>query len=226
MLIFDFDGTVALGDGPILAYARGVAAELGDPDGFGARIDAVLAAQSAESLDGYDAVRRIAEEHGAEPAQLSRAFLASRAALGTADAPVEAPEGLAAFLVEIAPAAERVLVTNSPAIRIVEALASMGLDGLFDRIVTDAGKPAGLAAVLDAIPAAVPVLSIGDIWRNDLAPARERGRDTALVGAYADPAAAPTLRAADTAALLPALRTWLADAQTSVTDSLTTQSEG
>ena len=214
ILVFDFDGTVALGEGPVLAYARRMAAELGEPAGFAELVEAALAAGGEESLDGYDAVRRIAQAHGARDDQLSRAFLASRAELGTERAPIVAPTGLAAFL-EAARAeagAEHVLVTNSPAIRIPEAIEALGLAGLFDRVVTDAGKPAGLGAVLDALAerrADARLLSVGDIWRNDLAPAHERGHATALVGPFADPAATPTFRAADTAAVLPALRSWL-----------------
>lgn len=212
ILLFDFDGTVALGDGPVLAYAQQVADALGDRDGFVDGIRALLALEGDDSLDGYDAVRRAAEARGADAALLSAAYLASRARLGTADAPIVAPTGLAAFLASAGGVAERVLVTNAPDIRIGEALDALGLAGLFDRIVTDARKPAGLGAVLDGLPEGARVLSIGDIWHNDLAPAHARGHATALIAGFADPAAEPTFRAPAFADLVPQLIAWLRSA--------------
>ena len=61
-VVFDFDGTIALGHGPVLAYARHVAALAGDPE----LVDAVCAALprvdagDATYRDGYDAVRQAA----------------------------------------------------------------------------------------------------------------------------------------------------------------------
>ncbi|PRB13669.1 HAD family hydrolase [Microbacterium sp. MYb62] len=207
ILLFDFDGTIALGDGPVLAYAQQVAAALGGDDTFVDVIRAVLTSADDDALDGYDAVRRVAETRGADATLLSTAYLASRAQLGTAEAPIDAPEGLADFLESVD--AERILVTNAPAIRIVEALEALGLHGLFDRIVTGAGKPKGLEAVLAALPADARVLSIGDIWHNDLAPAHARGHATALIGGFSDPNATPTFRAAEFSTLVPQLEAWL-----------------
>jgi FMN phosphatase YigB (HAD superfamily) len=209
ILLFDFDGTIALGDGPVLAYAQHVATALGGDDGFVDGIRSALGHADDAALDGYDAVRRAAEERGADARMLSEAYLASRTRLATADAPIAAPDGLAEFLAETSADAERVLVTNAPPIRIAEALDGLGLAGLFDRIVTDARKPAGLDAVLADLPAEARVLSIGDIWHNDLAPAHARGHATALIGGFADPAATPTYRAAAFAELIPQLRDWL-----------------
>lgn len=207
ILLFDFDGTIALGDGPVLAYAQQVAAALGDDGTFVDGIRAVLNAEGDESLDGYDAVRRAAEARGADARLLSAAYLASRAQLATADAPISAPEGLAAFLTEAD--AERILVTNAPAIRIVDALDALGLTGLFDRIVTDARKPNGWDAVLVGLPADARVLSVGDIWHNDLEPVHARGHATALIGGFPDPRATPTFRAAEFSTLIPQLESWL-----------------
>lgn len=211
ILLFDFDGTIALGDGPVLAYAQHVATALGADDGFVDGIRAALDLADGESLDGYDAVRQAAEARGAGPEMLSAAYLASRAALATPDAPVVAPDGLAEFLTETTADAERVLVTNAPPIRIAEALDDLGLAGLFDRIVTDARKPDGLDAVLAGLPTDARVLSVGDIWHNDLAPAHARGHATALIGGFSDPEATPTYRAATFVELIPQLRAWLRD---------------
>src|SRR6218665_1326599 len=127
ILLFDFDGTIALGHGPVLAYAELIADALGAPDGF---VDGIRAAIDGDSraLDGYDAVRVAAEQEGADAALLSTAYLASRELLATPDAPIAAPAGLADFLREAD--AQRILVTNPPDIRIDEALEALGLGGL------------------------------------------------------------------------------------------------
>lgn len=221
ILIFDFDGTIALGDGPVRAYARAVASELGEPAGFDQALDRAIA--DGGSLDGYDAVRRAAETFGASPEMLGRAYAAGRVLLAGPDAPIEAPAGLAALLAEVD--AERVLVTNAPGVRIPEALEALGLTGLFDRIVTAAGKPDGLAAILDEYGVDARLISIGDIWHNDLAPADARGHATALVGGDAPAGVRPTLHAADTAALIPALRAWISSDLTSAPSRIT-ESEG
>lgn len=216
ILLFDFDGTIALGDGPVLAYARHVATALGASERFVDDVRVALAAAGPDAVDGYDVVRRAADSFGADGAVLSAAYLASRAQLATAAAPVTVPSGLVEFLRTAGPVAERVLVTNAPAVRLPEALEHLGLAGLFDRIVTDARKPAGMEEVLDALPPDARILSIGDMWRNDLAPAHARGHATALIGGFADPAATPTFRAADFATLAPQLEAWLRATDSSV----------
>ncbi|WP_295830717.1 hydrolase [uncultured Microbacterium sp.] len=207
VLIFDFDGTVAVGDGPLLAYARAVAAHTASVDAFVSTVSAHLAAPTGDVIDGYDAVRRLALEAGVDDDALAAAYTLSRTQLGSVDAPVSTAVGLAEFLAHVD--AERLLVTNAPATRLDAALSGMGLAGLFDRVVTDAAKPAGLEALLASLGEGVPVLAIGDVWRNDLAPAHARGFDTALVGGYADAVAAPTFRADTLDELLPALAAWV-----------------
>lgn len=240
-VIFDFDGTVALGDGPVLAYARAVERLADLPAGFSDEIGRRLAAAATtagasdrSTLDAYDLVRISAAGAGVDDEQLAEAYLASRALLGGIEAPVEAPAGLPGFLDTLgALGATRVLVTNAPPMRIESALTALGLHGRFDRIVTDAAKPAGLARLLDELegsaatdlgmagpnsagPAGgIRLLSIGDVWRNDLAPAHERGYATALVGRFADADATPTFRAETIEALYPDLTSWLTTASLS-----------
>ncbi|AMB59689.1 HAD family hydrolase [Microterricola viridarii] len=219
VIVFDFDGTVALGHGPVRAFAREVARRLplDAAERMLAEFDGALAADEAGArestadapLDGYDLVQRTAAAAGADESVLAEAYTASRWLLGTAEAPVAAPRGLAEFLAAAA-SAHRVLVTNAPAIRVRETLEAIGLGDSFDRIITSAGKPDGFARILDELaPEGTAMLSIGDIWHNDLAPARERGHRTALVGRHTPPAAAPDFRAELLEELFPALTSWL-----------------
>ena len=220
-LVFDFDGTVSLGDGPVLRYAHHVAETLlggAARTRFAADVTAGLAdvGRPDGAVDGYALVQRLAARHDVPERLLSAAFLASRAELAGPHAPVIAPAGLGCFLRGLQGRATRVLVTNSPAVRIPEALAALGVAGAFDEVVTGAGKPAGMGAVLDRLdpgPAAgapaARLLSVGDLWVNDLEPAHARGFSTALVGPGASADDRPTFRAATVAGLYGDIRAWL-----------------
>ncbi|GAA4196605.1 HAD family hydrolase [Microbacterium oryzae] len=207
ILVFDFDGTVALGDGPVCSYARHIVAR----DSAVSYEDLISDLERpAGALDGYDLVARRARAAGADASTLDAAYLASRAQLATPESPVCAPRGLDVFLAALRGRARRVLATNAPAIRIDEALAALGLADVFDEVLTDVGKPAGMSGYLDGLPAGARVLSIGDIWVNDLAPAHQRGHATALVGTADVPAtAAPDHRAAGVADLYEVIEAWV-----------------
>lgn len=213
ILIFDFDGTVALGDGPVLAYAHHVAAALDDDGKFVDDIRLALNSDTSDYLDGYDAVRRAGEGRGADSRLLTAAYLASRAQLATEDAPITAAPGLNDFLAEMSASAQRLLVTNAPNIRISDALDSLDLTGCFDNVVTDAHKPAGLETLLAGLPPEARVLSVGDVWHNDLAPAHTHGHTTALVGDSLTPGATPTFRGTTFAELVPQLRAWISSSR-------------
>ncbi|WP_169166744.1 HAD family hydrolase [Cellulomonas taurus] len=226
LLLLDFDGTVAVGDGPVRAYAQAAVALLpaADRKAVLRQLDAGLAAvdQDRAPLDGYDLVRMLAEEHGVGPHALSAAYLASRHALATDQAPISAPPGLAELLAELRPDATIVLATNAPDIRLREALRGIGLGGLIDRIAPEVGKPGGMDTLLDSLRVApagpVRVLSVGDVWVNDLAPVAARGHTTALISRCPPPEARPTHVGPDLPSLFPAIRTWV---QSSLVEGLT-----
>jgi FMN phosphatase YigB (HAD superfamily) len=204
-IVFDFDGTVALGAGPVLRYAQHAARSI--DDGAAAIMLTVLrdALEShpdgrvpgTEAIDGYDLVRIHATAHGIPADALGTAFLRSREELATELAPIRPPEGLAELLRRLRERTRLLLVTNSPDIRIGEALDALGLDWRFDEVVTGAGKPHGLEPILRrelATRAPEHVLSVGDIWVNDLAPAAALGCATALIGSVPE-GAEPTFAA-------------------------------
>lgn len=234
VMVFDFDGTVSLGDGPVRSYARFVAAGLehGEGAAFLADIEAGLSGVlpgDLNPLDGYDLVRLLSAPFAVTDAAHSTAYASSRAELASAAAPVIAPFGLAGFLAGARPHARLVLATNAPETRIAEALDSLGLAGAFDAMHTAVGKPAGLDSLLDELLAdsiledpAAALMSIGDIWTNDLDPAHRRGATTALVGPRADAGATPTLRAASLVELYPRLTTWLAPPHRTISTVLST----
>jgi FMN phosphatase YigB (HAD superfamily) len=224
VVVFDFDGTVSLGHGPVRSYARFIAGSLPADQGaafldrFETELGAPGSSGAAAPIDGYDLVRQLAEGYDIPAGVQSGAYLSSRLELATAAAPVIAPAGLARFLAEARLHAHLVLATNAPNVRIEEALTALGLTGAFDAVHTSVGKPAGFAPLLDDLLAALPagtdaaagLLSIGDVWANDLAPAHDRGATTALVGGPGPAGAAPTFRATHLYELYPALQAWLA----------------
>lgn len=182
-VVFDFDGTIALGRGPLDAYARCVG-ELAGAAVAGACIEAVREFSTGTSphADAYAAIRAAALGHGVDDALLSRAYLASRELLATDDAPIHGPTGLADFMTELAEKVRVVVATNAPAIGLDRALAVLGVADIVTDVHASAGKPAGLDAIVAPLIADGPTLAVGDIWDNDLAPAQRLGADTALVG--------------------------------------------
>jgi len=209
-IVFDFDGTIAVGDGPVLAYAR-FAAEAAADD-YLARVGAALedhARGGSSFRDGYDVVGSLARADGVDAATLDAAYRHSRTRLGSEEAPVELAPGVRELIAALDPGIRLVLATNAPADGIPELLSGWGIADRFAATHFTVGKPAGLTPILRAALAEGPVLSIGDIFAFDLAPAQELGADTALVGATAATTrAAPTLRAATLAELVPGITDW------------------
>ncbi|NYI41073.1 HAD family hydrolase [Demequina lutea] len=183
-VIFDFDGTLTVGSGPVDAYAGEVAALVGDQD-IVAAVAAHLAsfeAGESEFIDGYDVVRHVAHERGVSGATLTSAYERSRERLATESVPITAPDGLAEFLEDLLTVADVVLATNAPATRLPEALEMLGVSGVLTSHHTSVGKPDGLSSIVADAMKHGRVLSVGDVYANDLEPAAARGASTALVG--------------------------------------------
>lgn len=220
-LLFDFDGTVRLGWEHSGHYARLVAADLPDDDrrAFLAAHEAFLAGKptTASTFDAYDpdnAVRRLSGEYGVADADRQAAYEATRERMAEGEFRIWAPEGIRELIWGLPKQVEVVLVTNAPAASLEPSLERLGLDGLFDRIVGDAGKPDGLTAVLDDLldgrdPGTL--LSIGDIPRNDLAPAADRGCATAYIDHFGRPWPRADVSAPTPEALWPFVRNWVGE---------------
>jgi phosphoglycolate phosphatase-like HAD superfamily hydrolase len=207
-VVFDFDGTIALGSGPLDAYAQCVG-ELAGPEVAKACLDAVHDFNTGTSLhlDAYAAVRAAALEHGVDDALLSRAYLRSRELLATAAAPIHPPDGFAEFMTELAGFARCVVATNAPDIGLERALQALGIADVVTTVYAAVGKPAGLDVIISALMADGPTLAIGDIWENDLAPAQRLGADTAFVG-VGRVLGTPTLRGASLTDLYDDILSW------------------
>jgi len=224
VLIFDFDGTVSLGDEPVIAFARHLDEESGSASGLitrtisrfltadgriGAALDGLTDADPVYlalhvvdgSVDGYYAAQRLAGLLGVASDRIDAAYEASRADLADGLISTRAPEGFGSFLAAFPASAHRVLVSNSPANGLTEQIDKLGLTRSFDEIDTSANKPSGLPAIAERILAErdVPpsrLVSVGDVWVNDLAPVAPLGALTALIDRMPVPdGAEPTVRA-------------------------------
>ena len=196
-VIFDFDGTLALGSGPIDAYAASLA-EVAGIDGVA---DAVAASRArfAEGdptiRDEYHAVRVAADSLGLDEDTLGRGYRLSRTLLATDRGPIDPVPGLGEFMDRLASVATLVLVTNAPDTRLEEALDFLGVVDVFADVVHSARKPVGIEATVREALTRGAVLSVGDMYVNDLAPAAALGADTALVGVTASAPPGPVTMA-------------------------------
>lgn len=228
-LLVDLDGTLYRGDGPVRAYADGVAATLSEADAktFLSIVDDYLANGVGEqtepellaATDGWEAVQRLATlRFDVGRTELDAAFLNSRAALAGPELRVEVPGGLLDMLVALRPSTRIVLATNSPQLGLAALLTRIGAGEAFDEIINSAAKPAGLPRILAGIAEEIDarerpwrIFSIGDHWHNDIAPARDFGAATGYIDRFgradgpAD-AIAPTVEG-----ILPAIREWADD---------------
>lgn len=216
-LVLDFDGTVCIGDDPVRFYAEEVAVRLPAAAEVPGQVREFLAGQRRieGAADGYHAVHRLSRAVGAEQPLLREAYLASRDRLEAGEGDTRAPYGLTEVLDELRGAGVRiVLVTNSPRTGIERWLTGQDLAGRFDQVVPDAGKPAGMPAVLERVVAEARLRlpstlgSIGDVWANDVGPAMDRGGAGFFIDRFGTGHGPSTATGATFEDLLPALREW------------------
>lgn len=212
LLVLDLDGTLVLGDAPVVAYGREAVEALPEAmrGGAAARIAAFLAGDRDAvpgARDGYQAVARTVRATGADRDVLEEAFRRSRADRDAWVHAVRAPTGAAAVLGGLT-GVRRVVVTNSPG-GAAELLEHVGLADVVDEVVEAAGKPDGMPAVLDRLgyPGA-RTAGMGDIWVNDLAEIAARGGATFLIDRQGRDEGEPTRRGRVPEELLPALTEW------------------
>lgn len=244
LLLLDFDGTLCLGDDPVLFYAeqadrllegkglglpgggiRGVVVRafeqntllapeiLYNDAGFPLGVDQepVRAARSGKAhpaswplQDGYQLVQLLAVQSGLSDEEAGIAFQEGRKALlsrGLEHSDVHAPSGARDFLARVREEAAVGLITNSPADAFGPWLEHLGLAGSFDAVVNGAQKPFGMPAAVKAAQeqAGVTVqpsrmVSVGDIWRNDLEHVDALGGTTVLIDRFSTGLGNPTQR--------------------------------
>lgn len=217
ILILDFDGTVCLGDGPVLAYADAVAEQLPEPSrqALWQGLEAFLAEDpnAPAYKDGYSAVAALAGGLIAD-AGLNKAYAASRQGLAAGTVDITVPTGLADFLASLSGVVFRVLLTNAPLIGVPESLSALGLAGTIDLILPNAGKPAGFTELLPVLlesKAPHELLSVGDVWANDIDLPAKHGCMTAFIDRFNHITGPATISAPRFELLYDALSGWAHD---------------
>ncbi|MCH4209364.1 HAD family hydrolase [Bifidobacterium sp.] len=192
-VVFDFDGTLCLGDGPVWSYAEHAYANL-EPElrhEAEAALDGYLAgtmpAQTREThgwQDGYDVVASFCRDRMA-PQRLQEAYLASRAELAAGSASVHMPDGMKDFLRRLGVlGCKRILLSNSPITGLRETLERFGVTDDIDTVVPNGGKPSQWPQHLADFTEAAGsghLLSIGDYWTNDIEPVLATGYEVAYI---------------------------------------------
>ncbi len=228
-LLLDLDGTLYRGDGPVRAYADGVAAVLSEADAekFLSIVEEYLANGVGEhtepellaATDGWEAVQRLATlRFDVGRTELDAAFLRSRAALADQGLAVEVPGGLLDTMVALRSSTRIVLATNSPQLGLAALLTRIGAEDKFDQIINSAAKPVGLRRILadiaediDANDKPWRIFSIGDHWHNDIAPARDFGAVTGYVDRFGRADGEADVIAPTVEGILPTITAWAAD---------------
>jgi len=211
----------------VRAYAEGVAAGLGAADraGFLSIVDNYLVAgvsgrtepELLTATDGWEAVARLATQRfNVGKAALDAAFLASRRALAGTRLRVEVPGGFLDALAALRPSTYLVLATNSPELGLAALLTRIGAGHAFDKVVFGAAKPVGMPAILAGIATEIGappwrIFSIGDHWRNDIAPARAFGAVTGYIDRFGRKDGPADVTADTVEGILPTIMAWAAD---------------
>jgi FMN phosphatase YigB (HAD superfamily) len=223
-LLFDFDGTLFVGDLPTLAFARHCGEQLPGAAAV-ALIDGIRYFLEGKSTgarrhhpgaarDGNEAVDVLAAAAGLRTEQIRRAYRLSRRDMAGSAFTLEAPPGLPEVLADVA-AAYVAVMTDADDIGVAEVLTATGVAEYVDEVFFDAGKPGARSAVIESVLSRIGatnapdcLLVAGDRWATELAPAHSRGAATALVDRFHRGEGSPTFRAPDLAGLLPEIRSW------------------
>ena len=217
LLLFDFDGTLYRGDDPFRFYARAIAARMPDSS-RGAYLEAVDAHLTGNRRvpagDHWEALVNLAKPVIESPDLLQEAFLETRGHMMTNACDLEVSPDLVDFLTAIKGHVLLAVASNSPDQVARPLLDKLGLARFFDYIKSEAKKPVGLAPFVSEILGRenieIPgtVFSVGDNYRNDIAPAMEHGWLTAYISPWDDQPGPSTVVGRQIEDVLPDLLSW------------------
>ncbi len=220
LLLLDFDGTVCLGDGPVVAYAEAAAERMPAAARAGLiyGLDRFLAnhPDSPDHKDGYAAVATLTAGY-LNTEELNSAYAQSRERIAAGGVEISAAPGLREFLAGLAGKAFRVLLTNAPRTGITESLAVLGLTDVLDGIVAEAAKPAGFHRLLPRLLKNRPaeeILSVGDVWVNDIDLPGHLGCATAFIDRFNHRTGPANLHAPSFDQLYPGIAEWAQNPRT------------
>lgn len=191
-MMFDLDGTLYRGDDPFRYYAQVVSRQMEPSDRavYLAKVEAHLGGDPhVIDADTWQAVVRLATPYVEDPEVCQQAFVPTRQYMLSPECQMDVAPELKPFLDKARGRMLLALVSNSAEEAAVPLLHKLDLLEAFDVVRTAVGKPAGLLETADLLVAQhdlnpLVVMSIGDNYTNDIAPAQERGWTTVHVSPH------------------------------------------
>jgi len=217
-MVFDLDGTLYRGNEPYRFYAQSISRQLPESERrpYLAAMEAYLRQDSPlEVSDAWEAAVVLAGGPRGVSAAYTDAFAATRRYMATPACELEVPKGLSDLLGELRDRVRIVLASNTPARFVFPLLARLDVLEWFDEISCQSEKPDRFAARLEGVAATlrIPldhVMSVGDHFVNDIAPAVDLGCATAYIDSFGTgPAGRAAFHAATLEELLEPLRLWV-----------------
>ncbi len=215
IVVFDFDGTVILGDQPYLRCAEIISKQLSpsDADAFLSKVNAALTHTIPfPGEDGWNLLSNLSREYISGDA-FTTAFHETRREMLVRDDMTYMPDSVKLLLRRIKPFAVLALASNSPPPYVEPVVRKYSLDSYFSYVNPSAQKPARFHHMVmqiinqEKLPEDCRVLSVGDHYINDILPAVESGWD----GAFVNPFGLDPRKSTVSAENIEALSDWITD---------------
>lgn len=180
-ILWDFDGTLYRGIKPFTVYSSCILHLLGKEDsGEIGEIERRLRdCNDFYGNDGYEIVGRYFSTVSSHVMQI--AYEQMREILLQHPEYVEVPEQLRIFLPKAKERSIMIVASNSPEPYVTPFLEKLNLKNYFPKIISKAAKPEGIIKIIKELPEDASLLSVGDHYTNDIAPALAMGRDAAFI---------------------------------------------
>ncbi|MGC8515388.1 MAG: HAD family hydrolase [Thermoplasmata archaeon] len=215
IVVFDFDGTVILGDQPYYRCAEIISKQIhsSDAEAFLSRVNAALTHTIPfPGEDGWNLLSNLSREYISSDAFTS-AFHETRKEMLENDGMTYMPDSVKLLLRRIKPYAVLALASNSPPPYVEPVVRKYSLDSYFSYVRPSAQKPAGFQHMVmqiidhEKLHEDCRVLSVGDHYINDILPAVESGWD----GAFVNPFRLDPRKSTVSAENIGALSDWIID---------------
>lgn len=213
IVVFDFDGTVILGDQPYLRCAKIISNKLPDTEATAFLYTVTLALNHSIPFpgeDGWNMLSNLSREYSNKDLFTEAFHQTRREMLVTTDMTFM-PDSVKDLLGKIKPVSILALASNSPPQYVEPIVRRYSLDSDFSYIQPKAGKPMGFTQLVKRIVEQEKlhdeyrVLSVGDHYPNDILPAVESGWD----GAFVNPFRLDTRRSTISDESIEALSPWI-----------------
>ncbi|MGP6207488.1 HAD family hydrolase [Cuniculiplasma sp. SKW3] len=208
-ILWDFDGTLYRGIRPFIIYTSSILNLLGEEDtGEIKEIERRL--KDYDHFYGNDGYEIVARYFSSVPSRiLQAAYEEMRETLLDHPEYVEVPQKLQEFLKRSKEKSIMIVASNSPEPYVTPFMEKLGLVDYFSRIISWAAKPEGIIRIIKELPEDANLLSVGDHYPNDIAPAIELGKDAAYISPYSTGNMKATFKGKKIEDVLPKMSKWI-----------------